>query len=122
VARKALIAPQEIKALGKLASQAAAGYGDRRPGVAVVYVTSRQTANIAAASERVDSDQATYLVVLQGHFIGPMPFAPRPRMRATGHVITLVIDSTTNQMTDFGVGNHEPDVARLSRPVPLHLP
>jgi hypothetical protein len=67
---------------------------------------------------RVDTDQPSYVIVLQGDFVSdaPRPYgAPAP----TGTVLTLVLDPATGGVTDFGVRYSTPDLTALGPGVDL---
>jgi hypothetical protein len=87
-----------------------------------VYATTRKTANLAAARAEVDSDQPVYLIVLHGTFVAvgvPHPAGAVPD--AKGHIVRLVWDPATDSVTDWGIGNNEPDTAKLGRGLPLDI-
>jgi hypothetical protein len=73
-----------------------------------VWATTRQSAMHAGGGSTVDSDQATYVISLRGDFVCSCP-VPTGVALPTGHVLTLVVDATSLDVTDFSVGDTGPD-------------
>lgn len=102
-----------------VARAAAARHGDPNPTAAQHVSTTRALANQAAGGDVVQGDGPSYLVVIHGHFVVPNILPPMPnvstQLPATTNysVITLVIDASTGDITDAGLTNDVPDLARL---------
>jgi hypothetical protein len=62
----------------------------------------------------VDSDQATYFVVLRGQFADTHARTPNGQI-IYGSVLTLTIDAATQGILDFGLSDTVPAIARLGR-------
>jgi len=61
----------------------------------------------------VDSDQATYFVVLKGQFAGTHARTPYPGWTIYGSVLTLTIDAATRGILGFGLSDTVPAIAQL---------
>ena len=101
--------------LVSVASQAAARDGDSSPSLIQYVETTRFDAVRVSSGDLVFAWNWSYLIAERGNFTangasGP-PGAPAP----TGSVITLVVDATTGQVTDGGIGNRYPPLATLGR-------
>jgi co-chaperonin GroES (HSP10) len=98
------------------AHSSAARNGEMKPkSVKHVESTRGQAVFEASGGDSVPSDQDVYLVIVHGHFVAAD--APRPpgTPAPTGSVMTLVMDATTGDITDFGVSDREPDAAKLGQ-------
>lgn len=100
----------------RIAKQAAASSGDRRPTLIQHAEGTRHHANLVDSGDGVPGRQWCYLIAERGHFVvnapGP-PGAPSPR----GSVLTLIVNASTGRVTDFGVSNRYPNLAKLG---PVH--
>jgi hypothetical protein len=109
VSRPRLTEPQIVG----LAMAAANGAGDRGPTLIQHSEGTREKANLIDSGDIVPGEQWSYLIAERGHFVlndAPRPFgAPAPR----GSVLTLIVDATTHQVTDTGLSNRYPDLAKL---------
>jgi hypothetical protein len=113
-----------VSRIEAVAMRLATAMGDDDPDSGRAYATTRKTANLAAAQAEVDSDQPVYLIVLRGDFVavGGPKLPPGNVPDATGHILRLVWDPATNMTTDFGIGDNEPNTAKLGNGFPLDLP
>jgi hypothetical protein len=104
-----------------LAQSIADSNNDPTPSDARVFRTTRTTATKALDDSVADSHQPVYVVILHGDFVAlgapRPPDAPEPR----GRELYFVWDPVANVVTDFGLGNDSPDLARLGSGVPLDL-
>ena len=87
----------------------------------MVFASRRHEANIAAgAGTGVFGNQPVYLLVLHGHFVCSGCSGPAGHKAPHGDVITTVLDRTTLQDLDFGVGG-EVDTSKLSPGLQLQI-
>jgi hypothetical protein len=97
----------------RVALRAAAGAGDPRPTLIQHAEGSRSAANFLASRDLIPSSAWSYLIAERGRFIAygasPPLGAPLPR----GSVMTIVVDAATGRVTDFGISNYYPPLARL---------
>lgn len=89
---------------------------------AVAVRSTRHAANLALGSEvATDPDEAVWAIVVvfktsfgcRGCSVAPGAKPPQ------GRVVSLVVDATTLDTRDFGLGDEVPDLAVLGTPVPL---
>lgn len=102
--------------LRAIARSWAAVTGEPRPTlIEHVHAVNRRTAVQVSSGDRVPLGQASYLIVLRGQFTAAN--FPRPQLQntqvPTGTVLTLVVDATTGHVTDWGLGNRVPNLAKL---------
>lgn len=57
--------------------------------------------------------QTVYLVVAKGQFSGRLAKHPPGAQLPTGTVLSLVIDTQTRQITDWGISDTEPNLSAL---------
>jgi hypothetical protein len=97
----------------QVAMAAANGAGDRAPTLIQHSEGTREKANRIDSGDIVPGQGWSYLIAERGHFVlndAPRPFgAPAPK----GSVLTLIVDAVTHQVTDSGVSNRYPDLAKL---------
>jgi hypothetical protein len=97
----------------RIAEAAAARAGDRRPTLIQHSEGGRHEANLVDSGEWVPGGAWSYLIAEQGHFVlkdVSLPLGARP---PTGSVLTLIIDARTGEITDLGLTNRYPHLARL---------
>lgn len=95
-----------LQAARAVASQ----YGEKAPTGVQAVTTTRKAAQRAVGAASVDGDQATYLVQMQGSFVGRAPKgAPLPR----GNTMTVTVDATTGEVTDLSLGTTRQDLKKL---------
>lgn len=99
--------------ISQSAREFAASMGDTSP-TSIEHVEGpRQSTVFALSGDEVSTNPDVYAIVMRGNFVAhnvPLPWgvgAPN------GSVLTLVIDATTGQLTDFGLENQAPDLASL---------
>jgi hypothetical protein len=106
----------ERRILG-IAKTAAARAGDPRPTLIQHSEGSRHNANlVGGAGDGVNGRQRSYLIAERGHFAYNdvnLGSGPEPH----GSVLTLVVNASTGEITDDGLSNQYPDLARLG---PVH--
>lgn len=91
----------------------AAVEGEAHPAGVQLVRSTRQAANAAASGATVDSDQAVYVLILHGHFTGYTAKVPPGQPLPQGSALVLVVDATTNRVTDYGITNHPPSIHAL---------
>jgi hypothetical protein len=108
-----LVKPAETKEtkLRVVAARVAALNGDPHPTKAIAVRSTRKAAVTASSGADVDTDQSSYLIVLHGHFVGHT--APRGASFPQGSVLTIVVDASTNLVTDWGISDRTPDTSSL---------
>jgi hypothetical protein len=70
------------------------------------------------SGDEVEGNTNVDAIIMHGSFVAN--HAPRPSEAAapSGTVLTLVINATTGELTDFGLQNTEPNIAAFG---PVHL-
>jgi hypothetical protein len=101
----------------EIALKAAAGAGDPAPTLIQHSAGTRYRANLVDSGDVVVGSQWSYLIAERGHFIlngAPIP----PGARAPkGTVLTLIVNARTGEVTDSGLSDRYPHLARLG---PVH--
>jgi hypothetical protein len=103
--------PLGIAQLRESAREFAAGMGDSTPS-SIEYVTgNRKQVVLALSGDEVEGNTNVDAIIMHGSFVAN--HAPRPSEAAapSGTVLTLVINATTGELTDFGLQNTEPNIA-----------
>jgi hypothetical protein len=103
--------PLGIAQLRESAREFAAGMGDSTPS-SIEYVTgNRKPVVLALSGDEVEGNANVDAIIMHGSFVAN--HAPRPSEAAapSGTVLTLVINATTGEITDFGLQNTEPNIA-----------
>ncbi len=107
--------------LRAIALTAAKADGDAHPTLIQDAEGSRRIANLVAGGQPGNAWNASYLLAERGTFATPtistppgIPMGPGP-VRITRHVITLVVDARTGKVTDSGLSDRYPNLARLGR-------
>src|ERR1700693_2262268 len=96
----------------RIAERSAASAGDRRPTLIQHSEGTGHTANRVDSGEGVPGCRWSYLIAERGHFVfRDVGLAGTPAPRGT--VLTLVVDAATAHVTDVGLGNRYPNLARL---------
>lgn len=98
----------------RIAMTAAANAGDPKPILIQHSEGTREQANLVDSGDVVPGQQWSYLIAERGHFVfkGVGPSGARA---PTGSVMTLVVNARTGQITDSGLSNRYPDLAKLGR-------
>lgn len=101
----------------RIAERAASAAGDPRPSLIQHSEGTRRAANRVDSGEIVPGRQWSYLIAMRGHFVFRDASPPSGARMPTGSVLTLVVDASTGSVTDLGLSNRYPDLARLG---PVH--
>lgn len=106
------------------ATSFAAANGDASPSKVSCVHSSRQAAVALTSGARLsqaqyDADKSVLLINMQGAFIARMAHVPPHRALPTGDNIYLIVNATTGQITDWGIGNQPIQLARLGSPMTL---
>jgi hypothetical protein len=102
--------------LRQLAAEMAANNGDSAAAhTAVAVATTRQAAVAleSGSADRVDSNQAVYLVQLHGRFVGALAKVPSGAPLPTGSVLHFTVDVQTGTVQDWGLSDVPTDPSRL---------
>jgi hypothetical protein len=103
--------PLGVAQLRESAREFATGMGDSTPS-SMEYVTGNHKQVVLALSgDEVEGNTNVDAIIMHGSFVAN--HAPRPSEAAapSGTVLTLVINATTGELTDFGLQNTEPNIA-----------
>ena len=112
---------QELAYLREVALRVAADTGDPHPTSGRVWASTRVRANVLVSGDRVDTDQPTYVLVVEGDFVANNAPRPAGAPAPTGSVVTLVLDPSIGGVLDFGVRNSVPDLTALGPGADLGL-
>ncbi len=99
------------------ALSAATQNGDPHPTLIQHSEGTRRDANLVDSGDVVPGGERSYLIAERGRFV--LENAPRPPGAPAPHgsVLTLVVNASTGRITDGGVSNRYPDLAKLG---PVH--
>jgi hypothetical protein len=86
-----------------------------------VFSSTRSFAEHVISGDTVDTDQPAYAAVFHGDFVGYLAPVPPSGHFPTGHVMTIVFDARTLEVTDWGLVDHAPSTAALGAGSPLGL-
>jgi hypothetical protein len=84
-------------------------------------LTHRQMASAAAAGAIVNSDQAVYLVQLEGQFTALTARVPAGQPAPAGRYLTFTVDASTGFVLDWGVSDTSADLSALGPVTDLGL-
>jgi hypothetical protein len=87
--------------------------GSQSVGPSKAVLTTRQIASAAAAQARVNSDQAVYLVQIEGQFTALSARVPVGQSAPFGHYLTFTVDASTGFVLDWGVSDVMADLSAL---------
>jgi hypothetical protein len=105
--------PLGIAQLRESAREFAAGMGDSTPS-SIEYVTgNRKQVVLALSGDEVEGDTNVDAIIMHGSFVANHAPRPSEAVAPSGTVLTLVINATTGELTDFGLQNTEPNIAAL---------
>jgi hypothetical protein len=104
-----------------LAEQAATGSSDPNPTLIQHAAGTRFDAVVISSGDLIFEYNWSYLIAIRGHFTATDASYPPGAKPRTGTVITLVVDARTGKVTDGGIGNRYPPLAKLG-PVTTDLP
>jgi hypothetical protein len=98
--------------------------GDASPVKVSCVHSSRQAAVRLTSGARLsqpqyDADKSVLLIDMQGTFTARMAHVPPSRALPTGNDIYLIINATTGQITDWGIGTTPVQLSRLGSPLTL---
>ena len=71
------------------------------------------------SGDTVNTDQPAYVAVFHGNFVGYLASVPPGGQFPTGHVMTILFDAQTLEVTDWGLVDHAPVTAQLGAGSPL---
>jgi hypothetical protein len=97
----------------RIARAAAAQAGDPSPTLIQHSAGSRARANVIDSGAIVPGRQWSYLIAERGHFVLNNVPTPPGAAAPSGSVLTQIVNAITGQITDGGVSNRYPDLARL---------
>ena len=112
---------QTRETLKSLTLRIAASNHGAQPADVRVYAASRSVATELLDGSKADSDQPVYVILAHGQFAADS--APRPpgAPAPIGREMHIVWDPASNAVTDFGLGDDEPNVEQLGAGIPLDL-
>lgn len=87
------------------ALQVAANLGESRPSAIRFVKTTRKAAAKFLDSSRVDSDDASYVVIMHGSFTHDKAFMPPGAKAPTGNTLALVVRASDGAVTDLVLNN-----------------
>lgn len=118
----AAVSSATVARLTRLAEQAAAERGGEARSAEAVY-SSRRAANLALSGDIVNTDpnEAVWAiaVVTKAPVVCGSCRYPAGAKPPQGTVITLVVDASSFDTVDSGLGDRQPNLATLGTPVPL---
>ncbi len=91
----------------------AADLGDSSPTLIQHVSGTRADENQVTGGGVVPGDGASVLIAMKGTFVDSAASVPMGAQAPTGTVLTLVVDTATNTVTDFGVDDTYPDLSQL---------
>jgi hypothetical protein len=97
----------------RVALTAAANGADPKPILIQHSQGTREKANLVDSGDVVPGRQWSYLIAERGHFVFKDEPGPPGARAPTGSVLTLVVNARTSQITDSGLSNRYPDLAKL---------
>jgi hypothetical protein len=106
----------------RIALTAAANAGDPKPILIQHSQGTRADANLVDSGDIVPGRQWSYLIAERGHFVFKDTQGPPGARAPTGSVLTLVVNARTNQITDSGLSNRYPALAKLGPVKDLRRP
>lgn len=104
---------QMLAQLRDISLRIASNTGDSHPTSGRVWATSRSRATMLLDETRADTDQPSYVIVLNGNFAATDAPHPAGAPVPTGSVLTLVLDPSSGEITDFGVHKFSPDMTSV---------
>lgn len=98
------------------AARAAHAGGDDNPSALHWVRTTRAAANrelAGAVADDSDSSRDVFVIQQHGHFTARYASVPDGSALPTGSVMTLVVDSTSGNLTDYGLSSNDKDLSSL---------
>lgn len=96
-----------------IAISAAAAAGEPTPTSIRHAEGTRAHANLVASGEVVPGSRDSFLIVVTGKFVARNAPVPPGAPAPIGSVLTLVVDASTGEQTDFGIQDNVPNLAAL---------
>lgn len=96
-----------------LAEREASESGDSKPTLIQHAAGTHFEAVLVSSGDLVFAWNWSYLIAIRGHFVWTSASVPPGAKPPKGRVITLVVDARTGQVTDGGIGNRYPQLAKL---------
>lgn len=97
----------------RLAERAARGAGETKPTLIQHAAGTRFTAVLISSGDQVFAWNWSYLIAVRGHFKVTVSGPPSEVTALRGTVMTLVVDARTAQVTDSGISDRYPPLAKL---------
>jgi hypothetical protein len=113
--------PLALAAMRDVARSMASFNADAHPYSGQVFSSTRKFAETVISGDTVNTDQPAFVVVFHGNFLGYLASPPPGARLPTGHVMTIVFDAQTLEVTDWGLVDQTPATARLGAASPLSL-
>jgi hypothetical protein len=113
--------PLAVAAMRDIALEMSSSNADAHPYGGRVFSSTRRVAEDVLSGDTVNTDQPTYAVVFHGNFVGYLASVPPSGQFPTGHVMTIVFDAQTLEVTDWGLVEHAPATEKLGAGSPLGL-
>jgi hypothetical protein len=105
--------PLGVAQLRESAREFATGMGDSTPS-SIEYVTgSHKQVVLALSGDEVEGNTNVDAIIMHGSFVANHALRPSETPAPSGTVLTLIINATTGEITDFGLQNSEPNIAAL---------
>ncbi|MGH2920508.1 MAG: hypothetical protein ACRDKU_00355 [Gaiellaceae bacterium] len=102
---------EDLPYLKSIALEVAVRAGDSDPTSGRAYSSSRAVAVDVTSQAPVDSDQPVFVVVLEGDFL--IRAGPKGATPPSGPYLHLVWDPAKREVTDFGIKESRPNMAKL---------
>jgi hypothetical protein len=110
----------ELATIRQLVLRAATSMGESSPTDAVLVPTTRRLAELVDV-DTAEPDTPSYFVLVHGKFTDWGARIPRGGKPPTGTILTLTIDSNTNELLDSGLVGKMPDLDAMGKPETLQL-
>jgi hypothetical protein len=105
--------PLALTAMRDVALAMSSLNGDARPHDGRAFSSTRNFAEKLISGDTVNTDQPAYVAIFRGNFVGYLASVPPGGHYPTGHVMTIVFDARTLEVTDWGLVDHVPSTAAL---------
>jgi hypothetical protein len=119
--KKAHLSEQRIR---RIAERWATRMEDPRPLLVQHSEGTRRKANLIASGDLIEGQEGeawSYLIAERGHFVDRYSSygvrEPRSGYEPSGSVLVVIVNAGTGQLSDLGLGNQYPNLARLG---PVH--